>query len=724
MNSQQIANVIKNVTLLLGEDLEEALYQGLSATQREYSVDEVYEFKRDLIEEANTVKLVLLDQPVAPEDLESFLQSVEIPLIAFRYTGDGFAPVVISKGKKSSYLVTQFGDYDSEEVTFEELDGALIRNEDGELLLMGAFSYRSLVSDHEENDVPKKLTPIARLIRLLGAEKKDIFYVFVYAAFVGIVSLTLPLGIQATVELISGGVVFSSIYLLITLVLVGVLAAGGLQIMQITIVEYLQRRVFTKAALEFTFRIPRMKAEALQNLYVPELINRFFDVLTIQKGLPKLLGDLTSGIIQILFGLLLLSFYHPFFVFFGLVLVLTLVLIFRLTGPKGLKSSIKESKFKYKVVYWLEELARTLNSFKISGNSSLPLRKTEYNVNNYLINRKVHFKVLVSQYFYIILFKAAITGGLLIIGTSLVVGREITLGQFVASEVIIILILNSVEKIITYMDVVYDMLTAVDKISQVTDLPLEKAGGIDLTDDAVEKGFSLEVKNLSYAYPGDKKKVLNDINLSMNCGDKICIVGGNDAGKTTLTRIISGLLQGYDGMMSINGYSIRDLDLTNLRDRVAKNISQEDLFEGTILDNITVGKPSVTTKEAAEALQSVGLADQVNMLPDGMQSEIIGGGKGYSSSFINKLILARCLVKKPRLMVLNDFFTMFERSEKERLIELVIDKSPCSLVAVSNDPQVMAAVGRVVILENGRIKAEGSYEELLKEGLLNNLIKV
>ena len=156
----------------------------------------------------------------------------------------------------------------------------------------------------------------------------------------GLISLTLPLGIQATVSLVSGGVVFSSIYLLIALVIIGVLATGGLQVMQITLVEYLQRRVFTKAAFEFAFRVPRIKAEALLNYYPPELMNRFFDVLTIQKGLPKLLIDLSSGIIQILFGLILLSFYHPFFVFFSLILIGMLSLIFYTTGPKGLQSSI------------------------------------------------------------------------------------------------------------------------------------------------------------------------------------------------------------------------------------------------------------------------------------------------------------------------------------------------------------------------------------------------
>lgn len=594
MTNQHLANSIKELALLLRTNLEDALLQDLHVNASTYAIDEAFEFKRDLIETANKIRIVLLDQSLTGANLSSFLKYVNIPLLAFRQSADGFVPVILTR-KKRSIKVVEIGADTTQELVYEDIKDQFIKDAQGEIMLLGAFSYRSLVSEHEEGEIPKPLSPVKRLIRLLSEEKRDIFYIFVYAAFVGIISLTLPLGIQATVELVSGGVVFSSIYLLIGLVLLGILASGGLQIMQITLVEYLQRRIFTKAALEFTFRIPRMKIESLSNLHAPELVNRFFDVLTIQKGLPKLLGDLTSGVIQILFGLVLLSFYHPFFVFFGLALILTLVLIFRLTGPKGLQSSIKESKYKYKVVYWLEEIARTLNSFKISGNTNLPVKKTEYNVNNYLINRKVHFKVLVSQYIYIVLFKAAITGGLLIIGTSLVINREITLGQFVAAEVIIILILNSVEKIITYMDVVYDMLTAVDKISQVTDLPLEKVGGIDLNNEELNKGFSIRLKDLSYTYPGADKPAIHNINTGFACGEKICISGGNESGKTTLTNTISGINLNFAGALTINEYSLRDLDLTNLRDKLAKNVSSDDLFEGTLLDNIVVGKPQVST---------------------------------------------------------------------------------------------------------------------------------
>jgi ABC-type bacteriocin/lantibiotic exporter with double-glycine peptidase domain len=295
-------------------------------------------------------------------------------------------------------------------------------------------------------------------------------------------------------------------------------------------VEHLQRRVFTKASIEFAFRIPRLKMEAILGSYAPELVNRFFDILTIQKGLPKLLIDLSSGLIQIFFGLLLLSLYHPFFVFFSIILVTILVLIFFITGPSGLESSINESKYKYKVAQWLEELARALKSFKLAGNTDLPIKKTDYTVNNYLKYRRKHFSILVTQFSFIILFKAAVTGGLLIMGTILVVNREITLGQFVASEVIIILILNAVEKIIMYMDVVYDLFTAVDKIAQVTDLPLEKVGGIDFPKNNNQSGYAIEVKDLKYKYPNGTEYILNGINLNIKAGEKLCIAGPGGSG--------------------------------------------------------------------------------------------------------------------------------------------------------------------------------------------------
>lgn len=724
MTNDHIIRILREAALSLKHDFDAANLRFVEINNRSYDNSEFQEFKRDLLEAGSKIQMMFLEYSLDSAALREFLKKEDGPVLLFQKTGDHLTPALIVKSKSGTQLISL-----SEATTLQQsYDAGLafdgLTNELGQVIFFVVVAYQSLVSEYgfDQSSKGESMSPVRRLLRLLSTERKDILYILFYAVIIGMTSLVLPLGIQSTVELISGGVFFSSVYLLIAAVITGILAAGGLQIMQISLVEYLQQRIFTKAALEFTFRIPRIKIESIHNNYAPELVNRFFDVMTIQKGLPKLLIDLSSGTIQIVFGLLLLSLYHPFFVFFSMVLVSALVLIFYLTGPKGLHSSIQESKYKYKVAQWLEELARALNSFKLAGTTDLPIKKTDYNVNNYLKYRKVHFQTLITQFSYILIFKAAVTGGLLIMGTILVIDREITLGQFVASEVIIILILNAVEKIIMYMDVVYDLLTAVDKVAQVTDLPLEKVGGIDFTRQSWQGGYAISIKNLRYQYPG-AKEILKGINLEIKAGERICIAGTGGAGKTTLTNIVSGLLPDFDGIVTINNYSIRDLDLTHLRDKIAKNISTEDIFDGTIYDNLTVGKPMKSVDDAIQALQQVGLSDEVNQLPEGLSTPLVSGGKGLPSSMIQKLILARCLAKKPALLILNDFFSGLKKATKLDLIKVVTSSdNPWTLIAVSNDPLIMAASDRVVVLQDGVIELQGTFDQLVKQGLINHYI--
>ena len=316
-------------------------------------------------------------------------------------------------------------------------------------------------------------SPTQRLLRLLSNDKKDIGYIYLYAIVTGVISLSLPLGIQAVFNLVSGGLVFSSVYVLIGLIIVGVLITGLLMISQMTLVEILQQRIFAKAAFEFTYRLPHIQPKALAAYFPPELMNRFFDVLTIQKGLPKLLIDLTAAVVQIIFGIILLSFYHPVFLGFGLFTLLAIVGICWLFGPSGLKTSLNESKYKYKVVAWLEDLAHDLPTLRSRADAMEPIDRMDDLVANYLTYRNAHFRVLKRFFYSGIAFRTLVTGGLLILGTTLVVGRQMTLGQFVASELVIVLITGAVEKLISGIDTVFDMLTAVEKIANVTDLPLE-----------------------------------------------------------------------------------------------------------------------------------------------------------------------------------------------------------------------------------------------------------
>ena len=316
-------------------------------------------------------------------------------------------------------------------------------------------------------------TPLGRLIRLLTSEKRDIGYIYLYAIIAGLINLSLPLGIQAVFNFVSSGTVFNSVYLLIGLIIVGVVVGGLIQIGQITLVEVLQQRIFAKAAFEFTYRLPRIRPEALQPYYPPELMNRFFDIVNVQKSLPKLLIDITAAVIQVILGLILLSFYHPVFIIFGLMTLLMIWFVTLIYGKRGVETSLSESKYKYKVAAWLEDLARDLSNYRREADSLEAIDKMDSLVANYLKYRNDHYRVLKRFFYNAVAFKAIITGSLLVVGTALVVDRQMTLGQFVAAELIIVLITSAVDKLIMSIDVVFDLLTAVEKLGSVTDLPLE-----------------------------------------------------------------------------------------------------------------------------------------------------------------------------------------------------------------------------------------------------------
>ncbi|UOQ99701.1 ABC transporter ATP-binding protein/permease [Hymenobacter sp. 5317J-9] len=463
-----------------------------------------------------------------------------------------------------------------------------------------------------------------RLFRLFAAERTDIAYLYVYAALAGVISLSLPLGVQSVIGFVSSGAVSTSLVVLIGLIVLGTLLVGGLQIMQITLVEYMQQRLMTRVALDFAVRLPKVRSEALEGEYLPELMNRLLDVPTLQKGLATLLIEFSAAALQILFGLLLLSFYHPIFIVFGLTLVLVLYGLIALTGPKGLSTSITESQYKYRVVAWLEDVARTVSSFRLPPRQGLALGRTDDLLNGYLGARAAHFRVLLTQSWGFVVFKTLVTASLLGIGCWLLIEKQINIGQFVAAEIVIILTIGAVEKLVLKLDVVYDALTSLDKIGHVLDLEAvtPPAGTAPLPAVAAEAGLAMELRGLSYTYPNASHTTLNDVSLTLVPGNHLALAGADGAGKTTLLRLLAGLLDDYSGQIVYAGLPLADLGPEALAAAVGDNLSHQHLFSGTVLENITLNQPHLSATDAAWAVELVGLRDNLYARPGGLQTPV------------------------------------------------------------------------------------------------------
>ncbi len=561
-------------------------------------------------------------------------------------------------------------------------------------------------------------TPLRRLLLLLSVDRADIFRVYGYAALQGFISLSLPLGIQAVISLIVGGTFNASLNLLIGLVTLGVLVSGGIQVMQMALVEALQQRIFARSALEFAHRVPRLHLERFQGQYPPELVNRFFDTLTIQKGLPKLLVDVTAAAVQILFGLTLIAFYHPLFVFVGVLLLTGLALMVALTGPPGLRTSLLESKYKYAVAHWLEEVARVLRTFKLAGDNPLPVRRTDWLVTHWLGARKAHFRILVTQFGGMVLFKTLVAAGLLFVGAYLTIRNEITVGQFVASEIVIILVMGSVEKLILGMETMFDMLTGVEKIGSVTDLALEDTQGRaplraeDCTDR--HPGMAIEARDLVYRHRETGRLALDGVSFRVEPGERVAIAGANEGGKSTLIHLLAGLLGDYEGALLADGIAFGHLDRNALRERIGDYTAGEDLFRGSLLENIAMGKEGITLDAVDKAVRAVGLEPFVQTLPKGLYTEVAPTGRTLARSAVARVILARSIVDRPRLLAVEGLFEPFQPAEKQRLLDLLTGPDRTwTLFAVSNDPQVAYRCDRVLVLEGGRLKADGPPAEVL-----------
>lgn len=549
-------------------------------------------------------------------------------------------------------------------------------------------------------------TPVERFWLLLKPDNKEIYQVYTYAFFKGVIALSLPIGIQSIINLIQGGRVSASWILLVFIVIAGIAMGGYMQLMQMRITETIQQKIFTRAAFDFTYRIPKIKFEEIYKYYAPELMNRFFDVLTLQKSVAKIIIDFSSAILQIVFGLILLSLYHPFFIVFSILLIILVYSIIKYTSRRGLETSLQESKFKYKVVSWLEELARSKDTFKLAGQTNLPELKTDVRVTGYLESREQHFQILRKQYVLLLFFKVIVALGLLIAGGMLVLDQQMNIGQFVAAEIIILLVIDSSEKLILNLDNIFDILSSLEKIGQVTDLEIENDSAISSLQHNFTAPIAIEIVNLNFVYPGRAKSVLNSISYQFEAGKSYCIIGNNGSGKSTLIHLIAGLYQPLSGSVCINGLPVGNYNLFELYKYIGNGLSEETIFEGTLLENITLGRQYITTSDVQWAIEKVFLAEYVKELPKGLDTEIEISGHKLSKSTIQKIIIARSLVNKPKLILLENHIDFIEENEGKKIIEFLIDKrNEWTLICISNNTYLQQHADEVIYMSEGQIKS-------------------
>lgn len=730
--SAQATRVNQLISESLGLDVEQSRWRTLT---RQISPNTPVAVRVRSI--GGAVDVGYLDRTLRADDVRAAIRDKELPLVLI--DRDGRDVIILRRDPQDEVMaIVVQGDGSDSRIEGEgaALAELVLRRlgHSGNVPALAPMALRSAMAMHGDaaphsplegaaaGGEAEHLTPIDRTFALLAREKREILTVFFYATLAGGLSLILPLAVGGIVQLVQGRLFLQPVIVLISFVILGTIVAGVLQIGILRVVERIQQRIFARMALEFAFRVPRLKYASSLEQNLPEQMNRLFEAVAMQKGLQKLLIDVPTALLTVLFGLILLTVYSPWFSLFAVVVVFLLYQIIRWTGPEGLATSIVESKYKYKAVHWLEEIARAFHAFKYAGDSTLPVERMDDVITGYIKYRKKHFAVLVKQTIALIGFKTFITAAVLIIGATLVQTNRLLLGQFVAAEVVIVTVLVGVEKLITSLATVYDVLTSVDKAGHVADLPLETRGGLAPVF-TPGTGMAIETRDLRYRYPGAPGATVSGVSLRINPGERVALMGIDGSGRSTLLKLLGGLVDDYDGTIRFDGVTLRDLDRPALRARIGQMLSWTDLFDGSVEENVSVGRAHITPRDVREALDDLQLTDEIQNLPQGIQTELTNGARNLPAHLFNKLLVAQGIVGRPRLVVLDDFFQNLEASSRSLIVRLLTDRErPWTVIAVSHDPQLLVAFDRVLVVHEGQVVRDGSFASLRNDPLCRSLL--
>lgn len=540
------------------------------------------------------------------------------------------------------------------------------------------------------------------LFKYVTKEKKDVTNIYFYAILNGLVQLSVPLGIQSIVSFVMGATMATSIYILIAFVVLGTWLVGYFRLKVMQIIEKIQQKIFVEFSLAFAEKLPKVNLSATRKYYLPELVNRFFDTQNLQKGISKILLEIPTALIQILFGILLLSFYHPWFLVFGALVVICVVIIFRFTMESGIKSSIEESDKKYEVASWIEDIAASIKTFKLNSKTEAHLSGTDERVVKYLDDRTSHFRVLVFQYKTIIAFKVIITLVMLVIGTYLLVNQQLNIGAFIATEIVVLSIMAAVEKLIISLESYYDVIAALAKLNKVTTLQEEKFG--EITFDQNNDGFEVEFKDVNFAF-NDHHRILENINFKIPENSLTIISGQLGAGKSLLLNMMTGFYDPTSGSILFDKIPLKNIDKISLRSQIGMYLEDMTIIKGTVYENIILGQHETSAEQILEIAEEIGIEDFSSQFSNGFFTNISETDTEISFSSKKKILLLRALVGERRLLILEDPLDGMNDEFKAKMMEYLLKlKEKTTIIIVSEDKNLILEADQHLQVEDGNVK--------------------
>lgn len=537
------------------------------------------------------------------------------------------------------------------------------------------------------------ISPLRHAWQLLRPDAGDIAVVFAFALVIGLLSMATPLAVEALVNTVAFGRVLQPIVVLSGFLFAFLGFQAAIKLLQVYVIELLQRRIFARAGADLAHRLPRIKYESLDATDLPVLVNQFLDVAGVQKTAASLLLEGSSILLSTLVGMVVLAFYHPWLLGFDLILLASVSIILFVAGINAVKTAVKESKAKYRAQGWFEEMSHVPEVFRSTSGFSLALDRANDVVSDYLRCRSKHFRILFRQHAMALLMQAFASTVLLGIGGWLVITNRLTLGQLVAAELIVAIIVGSFAKLGKLLESYYDLLASSDKVGGLTELPEQFQGTVELPDGPLP----IELSSAGYTFPSGVT-VFSNLSFQIEAGDTLAVLGTNGSGKSVLCELLAGLRQPTAGHVTIDQVDPHDIQPFTLHDCVI--LAQDhQLFDGTVLENISCGNPLVGVREAWDALDAVGISEAVRRLPDTLHASISPQRNPLSSGQIRRLMIARAIAARPGILIIDGLMDDMSHGDAADLIRELRSIEPrMTLVIATSRYEIAEQLTRMIHL--------------------------
>ena len=523
--------------------------------------------------------------------------------------------------------------------------------------------------------------PLRRLLGFLKPEFRDIRQIFLFSVVVGALSLTTPLAVEALVNTIAFGRYLQPLVVLSIMVFVFLAFRAGLGILMTIVAEIIQRRIFVRAVDDLAFRLTRVPLVYLKKHHGPELVNRFFDIVNVQKITAKILLGSLMLVLQTVIGLTVLAFYHPFLLGYDIILLAVMASMLLLLGRNAVNSATDESQLKYDTAAWLQEIVRHPTTFKFNGGLGFALHRADELSAKYIQQRKTHFRILLRQVTFSMMMQAVAATVLLGLGGYLVIEGQMTLGQLVAAELIVTVILGSFAKIGRDLESYYDLMASIDKLGKLFDLPGERVNKLQLT---ARKGANdIQLVNLQFTSANPR------LTFNVEPGKSVAIIGRSGSGKTKLIETIAGLHKPLDGYVLINGFRADLIGAESLQSKIGY-INDVEIFRGTVDENIRLGRSEISSHSINEIIAKLGLHRTITGLEHGFNTMLNVTGFPLSTSQAVRLVLARALVAQPGALLIDSLLDRLADEDLEDILRKLDDCRNSTTLIVSTGRRVIA----------------------------------